>query len=396
MEVCVTMVELSKVQLNEQLVEEFRNSNATAAWTDTRDGKVYMHHSGDINKFPFSDRQRFVIDTKAMNKYIELKDTGKLSDSEYLDKINFAIWNSKDGWDEKAKIWANAKKNNIGIAEDVQGIKPSDYSGMENAVVEAIVYGVQERVRVAQGALRVVNVAGTKRIYPEVTSRINIARNIDFTQDLVVQSMGLKQTTVELKCDAAYFAIYDHTKWRPHSVDLFRTNLEGLGMGFVRDQADQVVTLITDTAITAITGTDWGVTTNNPYLDLAKAQKAINDNNGLASKLMMNEIARAVMRGNPNTKTQMDTSKIETSGGRVISGDIFVNAFTNYIDNGFANNLAVMWDDAFVEWNQGPQGTVSFREDRKFRDGYVRFSWNKPLIIDTGKIRRITGINTVP
>jgi hypothetical protein len=208
--------------------------------------------------------------------------------------------------------------------------------------------------------------------------------------------MGLKQTTLELKCDAAYFAIYDHTKWRPHSVDLFRTNIEGIGMAFLRDKADQVVTLITDTGITAITGTDWGVATNNPYLDLAKAQKAINDNNGLAQKLMMNEIARAVMRGNPNTKTQMDTSKVEQSGGRVISGDIFINAFTNYIDNGFGNTVATMWDDDFVEWNQGPEGTVSFREDKKFRDGYIRFSWNLPKIIDTGKIRRITGINTVP
>ena len=389
------MTNLTKLQLNEQLIEEFRNSKATMAVTNPQTREVYMQHSGDITQFPFADRQRMVIRIDEMNKFIKARDAGQLSDAEYQDKMNYAIWNSKDGWDEKAKIWVSSKKN-VGVAEDVQGIKPSDYSGMENSVVEAIIYGMQERVRVAQNALKVVNVAGTKRTYPELTSRVTINRNIDFTQDMIMQSVGLKKTDLELKCDGATFAIYDHTNWRPHTVDYFRANLEAIGAAFIRDKADQVVTLITDTGITAVTGTDWGVSTNNPYLDLARTQKAINDNHGLAQKLMMNEIGRAVMRGNPNTKTQMDTSRVEQSGGRIISGDIFVNAFTNYVDNGFANNLAVMWDDDFVEWNQGPEGTVTFREDRRFRSGFVRFSWNLPKIIDLGKIRRITGINTVP
>ena len=394
MEVCLTMTQLTKLQLSDALVEEFRNSQATAAWTDPTTGKVYMHHSGDITKFPFADRQRFVMDTKAMNKFIELKDEGKLSESEYQDKINFAIWNSKDGWDEKAKIWLASK--NTAVAEDVQGIKPSDYSGMENVVIEGIIYGLNERVRVAQNALRTVQVQGTIRKYPELTSRLTVNRNIDFTQDIPVKSVGLKSTQIELKCDAMHFAIYDHANWRPHQVDLLRTNIEAIGFAFIRDKADQVVTLLTDTAITAITGTDWGVSTNNPYLDFAKAQKAINDNNGVADKAMLNEIARAVIRGNPNAKTTMDTSRVDQSGSKVVVGDVFINGYTTYIENGFGNTLLVVWDNEAVEWDQGPEGTVNYREDRRFRTGYIRFTWNKPLIIDLGKIRRVTGITTVP
>lgn len=389
------MSQIQKINLNESLKEEFRNSNATIAVTNPQENKVYMHHTGDITQFPFANRERFVIDINAYNRYVNLKDEGKLSDSEYLDRINFAIWNQKDGWDEIAKIWlANKKNPNAGIAEDVQGVKPADYSGMENTVVEAIIYGMQERVRVAHLALRQVNLASTKRVYPEVTSRININRNIDFTQDIAVQTMGLKSTTLELKCDAAAFAIYDHTKWRPHSVDILRTNIEGIGLAFIRDKADQVITLLFDTGITAVVGEDWGDSTKNPYKKLAVAQKAINDNNGLANKMMISEIARAALRGNPNTKTQSDTSKIEQSGGRIIQGDVYINGYTNYIDNGATDTIAVIWDDDFHEWNQGPEGTVSSREDIRFRDRYVRFSWNLPKRIDDGKIRRITGITT--
>lgn len=383
---------VTKLQLNQQLMEEFKNSAGTAAWTNPQNKKVYMHHSTDPELFPFDKRERFVIDVSAFNKFIDLNDQGKLSESEYKDKINFAIWNEKDGWDEKAKIWLS----NTGAAEDVQGIKPADYSGLENTVVEAIIYGMSERARSAQNALKVVNLSDTIRIYPEVTSRVNVLRNIDFTQDIPIQSMGLKTTTLNLKCDAASFAIYDHTNWRPRSIDVLRTNIEGFGLAFIRDQADQVVTLLTDTAITAITGTDWGVSTNNPYLDIAKAQKVINDNHGLANKVIMNEIAWAVMRGNPNTKALTDTSNIQQSGSRVMNGDIFVNAYTNYIDNGLANNIMTVWDNDFVEWNQGPMGTVTDRENKRFRNVYIRFSWNLPNRIDGGKIRRVTGINTVP
>ena len=388
------MTQLTKLQLSDALVEEFRNSQATAAWTNPQTGWVSMHHSGDITKFPFADRQRQVMDTKALNKFIMQKDAGQLSESEYADKINYAIWNSKDGWDEKAKIWVNSK--NVASAEDVQGIKPSDYVGMENVVIEGIIYGLNERVRVAQNALRTVPVAGTVRKYPELTSRLTVNRNIDFTQDIPVKSVGLKSTSIELKCDAMHFAIYDHANWRPHQVDLLRTNIEAIGFAFIRDKADQVVTLLTDTAITAVVGTDWGVSTNNPYLDFARAQKAINDNHGVADKAMLNEIARAVIRGNPNAKTILDTSRVDQSGGKVVSGDVFINGYTTYIENGFGNTLLVIWDNEAVEWDQGPEGTVNYREDRRFRTGYIRFTWNKPLIIDLGKIRRVTGITTVP
>lgn len=388
------MVQLTKIQVTEALKEEFKNSKATIAVTNPVEKKVYMHHTGDITVFPFEDRTRFVLDVNAMNQHIINKEKGILSDSEYNDKINYAIWNVKDGWDERAKIWLSNKKNGIAVAEDAQGIKPADYAGIENTVVEAIIYGLQERVRVAQLALRVVNLSGTKRTYPEVTSRLSVQRNIDFTSDQPIQAIGLKTTDINLKCDGLGFAIYDHAKWRPHSVDILRTNIEGIGQAFIRDKADQTLVLIFDVAIPAIAGVDWGDVTKNPYRDIAKAQKAVNDNNGFAGKLMLNEIARAALRGNPNTKTQMDTSNINQSGGRVVQGDVFVNGYTNYVDPAVSDTIAVLWDDDFIEWNQGPEGTVSSREDLKFRDRYFRFSWNLPKRIDDGKIRRITGITT--
>jgi|SRR5215510_12971361 len=391
---------ITKLQLDENLLEEFRNSNASAAWTNPQDKRVYVHHSGDNSQFPFADKSRWVTDISEYNAIIKAREEGKLSESEYADKITFGIFNTKDGWDERAKIWIeNVKSKGLGaVAEDSQGIKPQDYSGIEVAVIETAVYGMQERNRTAQNVLKMVALSGTKRDYPEQTSKVTINRDIDFTSEIPMQAVGLKHTSIELKCDASHFAIYDHVKWRNTSVDPLRVNLEAIATAWVRDKADQVISLMFATNVTVLAGTiaDWGTSTSNPYLDIERAQKLINDNGGVADRIMMHSLARAVGLGNPNTKNQMSTSVIPGSSSQSgTDNSFFPSGYTVYIDPGAPTNALVIFDSEIAEWDQGPEGSVQYRQDNRFRQGYIRFSWNRPLIKDFSKIRRITPINTV-
>jgi hypothetical protein len=243
-----------------------------------------------------------------------------------------------------------------------------------------------------------VALAGTKRDYPEQTSKVTINRDIDFTSEIPMQSVGIKHTSLELKCDASHFAIYDHVKWRNTSVDPLRVNLEAIATAWVRDKADQTISLLFGTNVTALSGTigDWGTSTVNPYLDIERAQKVISDNGGMADRIIMHSLARAVGLGNPNTKNLSSTSVIPGSSQQA-SGDVsfLPGGYTVYVDPGATTTALVIWDNEAAEWDQGPEGTVSYRQDNRFRQGYIRFSWNRPFIKDFGKIRRILGINTV-
>lgn len=380
--------ELRRVNLD-KLMSEVQNAECTAAYLNGVDRWIYVSKEQNPGNAPntFVDGMN-AINIDDFNKVLIMQDLGKLSESEYKDKIKYGVFNSKDGWDEKAKIYeSNAAASAAG------GISVPDYSGIEISAMTAIVWGMQERNRVLQNALRTVDIEGTKYEYPELYGRIAITRDITYGNTIPIKSGAFRNKTQNLKCDAAHFALFDDVAYRPRSVDVMRANLELIGAAFIRDTADQVNETLTDSTITVITGTNWTTSTNNPYLDIAKACRVIEENNGRATRIALHDLALAAHAGNPNTKTQMDTSMPRAYGAKELGGALYAGLET-YVDNSFPLQKAVVWDDFFTPMVRGPRGAAQYRDTPHFSNGFLTFEWKKLFLGDLTKIRLIDSLNT--
>lgn len=381
-------VQLRRLKLDKIMKEELIGSECTAAYLNPVDRWIYVSTETNPTNAPNTFKEGMnAIHIDEFNKVLTMYDQGKLSESEYKDQIKYGIFNAKDGWDEKAKIY---EKNAAAVAAG--GVSNPDYSGIEVSAMTAIIYGMQERSRILQNALRVVDIEGTKYEYPELTGRVAITRDIKYGGEIPVKSGAFINRTKNLKCDAAHFNIYDDVQYRPRSVDVLRANLELIGAAFVRDTADQVQELISDSSITVITGTNWTTSTNNPYIDLAKAAKVIEENNGVADKVALHDMALAAHAGNPNTKTLMDTSQPRQYGAKSLGGALYAGMET-FVDNSMHLQKATVWDSFYAPLVRGPRGTAMYRDTPHFANGWLTFEWKLMFLADLTKIRIIDSLN---
>ena len=381
-------IKLQKIQLEQIYETELKNAQCTAAYLNEVDKWIYVTtETNPANaQSAFAREEMRCINVDEFNHVVDLNDKGKLSESEYKDKIRFGIFNN-EYWAEKAKEY-----DEHAAAVATGGISVPDYSGIEVSAMTAIIYGMQERSRVLQNALRTVDIEGTKYEYPELTGRVTITRNITYGNNIPIKSGQFKNKTQNLKCDAAHFAMFDDVNYRPRSIDVWRANLELIGAAFVRDTADQVQEILSDSTITVITGTNWTTSTNNPYIDIAKAARVIEENNGRGTKIAIHDLTLAAHAGNPNTKTQMDTSQPPQYGAKTIGGALYAGMET-YVDNSMHLQKATVWDDFYVPLVRGPRGTAMYRDTPHFSNGWLTFEWKKLFLADLTKIRIIDSLN---
>jgi len=378
-----------KVKIDDRLRNEFNNSKCIMAVHNKSDDWIYVGNEVQPERCDSVYQEGMnAIHLGDFNKVLIAHDLGKLGESEWLDKIQYGVFNKKDGWQDRAVDYQSTMK-----AAAASGISVPDYSGIEVSAMTAIIYGLQERTHVLQNALRFVDIEGTKYEYPELTSRVTISRNITYGDNIAVKAVGIKHNTKELLCDAAHFAMFDDVRYRPTSVDIWRTNLEAIGAAFIRDTAEQVSELLQSASITTIAAIAlWTTSTTNPYIDVAKAFKDIEDNNGMPDKAATHDLVVAAMAGNPNTKTQLMTSQPPAYGAKVLPTGWLYSGVESHIDNLMHVQKATIWDSFFAPFVRGPQGVAQYREVPRFLNGWLSFQWKLMFLADLTKIRILTGL----
>jgi len=382
-----------KVLIDEKINTEMRNSPAVVAILNPTDDWIYVGNKGA----PEEAHENFVegmnaINIKDFNKVMTAYDLGKLGDSEYLDKIQYGVFNRHDGWQNRA-VEYQEKMKKAAVASVGAGVTPADYSGIEQATMTAIIYGLEERTHVLQNALRFVDIEGTRYDYPELTSRINITRNITYGLDIPIKSVGIKTNTKNLLCDAAHFAMFDDVRYRPIIVDVWRTNLEAIGVAFIRDTATQVSEILLDSSISTDAAAGlWSDNTKNPYKDLAVSINTIDTNNGRPNKFATGDLPIANFAGNTNTKTIQMTSQPPSFGAGTSKATLY-SGLELWVDNLMNQTKGTLWDDFYVPFVRGPSGVGTYREVPRFLNGNVTFQWKLMFIADLTKIRIITGIS---
>jgi hypothetical protein len=381
-----------KVKVDELLKSSaFQNAKAVVSVLNPADGWTYVSNEPNPEKCAdiFDKPEMRAIHVGDFNKILNAHDEGRYSEGEWKDKILYGVFNKRDGWQNRAVEYQDRMK--AAAASSSGGISVADYSGVEVSTMTAIIFGLQERTHVLQNGLRFIDVEGTKYEYPELTSRVTISRNITYGVDIPIKSVGIANRALDLLCDASHFAMFDDVRYRPHSVDVWRVNLEAIGVAFIRDTAEQVAELLLDSNIThnAAAGL-WTDSTKNPYLDVAQAIIDIQSNNGNPDRFFTDDMVIAAFQGNVNTKGLAQPSKpINEIGAGQMAPSWLYSGIETWRDSLMTTGQGTLIDTFFFPFVRGPQGTGQYREVPRFLNGNVSFQWKRLFSADWSKARII-------
>jgi hypothetical protein len=382
-----TVSEIQQYQL------EQAKRTSKVAWHNPVTG--WIHVSNNDKKPTFEDGMA-VMNMGERSRIMTAKAQGKLSESEYFDKINFGIYNQKDGWQDRAvDYYDKVYKPRIAGIQTLE-----DYSGVEVTTVLSTLLGVEERAFVLQDAIRVIN-SPTIEFNIDTWTGWDVQENLQVGDDIFADEGTFARTNIIMTFDAAHIAMYDAAQYKPHYHDTWRTNLENIGRRMVRAHARKVGTLL-ETA-TAVSLGDWGAyttdhSTRNPYMDIGTLADTIVGNDGNPSRLAMHDKVYRTFVGNTHVKPALGGAGPEVTpnagSAKTVSGGLLPSGYTAYIDNLMTSTVIVVYDpDAFV-WAQGPTGTAQYRDVPHLYDGYITFDWNKEKLIQSGKARKGTGVAT--
>ena len=353
-------------------------------------------HVSDNDKRPTFEEGKAVLNMGELQKIRTARAAGKLSDSEYYDKMNFGVYNKKDGWQDEAVDFHDKvyKPRMAGI------LAPEDYTGIEVTNVLSTVLGVEERNFVLQDAIRVIN-SPSIELNVDTWTGWDVMEDLQVGDDIFPDEGTFARTNVVMKFDAAHIAMYDALNYKPHYHDIWRTNLENIGRRMIRAHARKIGTLL-ETA-TGVAGADWSLyttdhSTTNPYANIGTVADTIVGNDGNPSRIAWHDKAFRTFLSNTHVKPALGGAGAEITqspgAAKVMSGGVLPAGYTAYTDNLMTSTVAVIYDpDAFV-WAQGPTGTAQYRDVPHLYDGYITFDWNASKLIQSGKARKLTGITS--
>lgn len=361
------------------------------AWYNPLEDSVYVSNN---DKTPqFTDGNKVIPSVRFAAEQKMLRRQGKLD----KDKATFSIYNRKDGWEDKALEYFDYKARTANI------MTPAAYSAIEVAnVLTNVLFGVMEKDYVLQTALRVINTPYIE-IKLDTWTGFDIKTDIPIGAEIPSDQGAYTRQTIVLKMDGAHIARYDELDMKPFYHDIWRDNLENIGRRMVKAKAQKVATEL-ETA-TGIASADWSAfttdhNTTNPATAIAGAAAAIIANDGRPSKTALDPLVLQEYLTNTNINSPIQGT--QRLGGTaelndIVSGAAFTTTLPKvglsaFVDSLMTDTVLVIWDDEAVILGQGPTGTARYRDEHHRAEGYYAKDYNVVKIVQSGKIRKLTGI----
>jgi hypothetical protein len=356
-----------------------------AAWYHPEEDAIYVSSDDRIPRFEPGQKVIPSV-TKALDQKIKRRQ-GKLE----ADSI-FNIYNNKDGWQDRVNDYISWKKRHAGI------MAPANFSGIEvTNVLANVLFGVNEKQYIMQNAVQV-------RQTPYITMALDTWTGFDVKVDIPIGAEiptdqgSYSRQTVTLKMDGAHIARYDELDMKPFYHDIWRDNLENIGRRMVKAKAQKVTTELE--TCTGISAGDWAAyttdhSTRNPLTDLLTASAVITGNDGVPAKVAMDPLIYAEYL--TNTHINSPTAASPDAVNQTFTATAFQTTlpkagFTAFIDSLVTDTIVIVWDNDAVLLAQGPTGTARYRDEHHRSEGYYAKDYNTVKIIQSGKIRKLTGL----
>jgi hypothetical protein len=355
------------------------------AWYHPNEDAIYVSSDDKIPRF--TPGNCVIPSVKKANEQKIARRQGKLDP----DSI-FNIYNKHDGWQDKVNEYIEFKKRHAGI------MSPAGFSGIETTNVLAnVLFGVNEKQYILQQAARVLNTPYLT-VALDTWTGWDVKTDIPIGAEIPTSEGAYSRQTVTLKMDGAHIARYDELDMKPFYHDIWRDNLENIGRRMVKAKAQKVGTEL-ETA-TGIAAGDWAAyttdhSTRNPLIDILGAAAVITGNDGVPSKIAMDPLIYAEYLTNthingPTNASPEGVNQLYTS--TALQTSLPKSGLTAFVDTLITDTVAIIWDDQAVILAQGPTGTARYRDEHHRAEGYYAKDYNTVKIVQSGKIRKLTGL----
>lgn len=317
------------------------------------------------------------------------------------DQATYSPWISTE-WEEVAKEWFAIQKygksyNDSPFRKASGVITSTDGPTAINVIqVLAEVLGIDNRNLILDQA---VTTAATPNTVLSVDQWSGFGASVDVGEGVepLTKKGAFTRTEYVLKKDAIHIAATDEGMMR-FDRDMFAQNIRQGGQA-LRVAKNQKIATELETA-TDVAGGNWlafsagGNRTRDASRDIFAAAAVVEANGGIPNTVashsrVFNDFIANTQLG-PGGFGAMTEQRFGTN---VVTNLPQLSGFTWYVDNFKTDTLATVYDKSAVLLMQGPTKVEQYRDSKRGLNGYIARDWNAVKIIDSSRIRDVTGVS---
>lgn len=298
-----------------------------------------------------------------------------------------------EGYSERLGTKSLVVRNRM-LRLEGQIMEPEDVATVQAKEVLQEVLGVAQPQYVLRGICQVIPLN-------KLITRVDVGESYEASEKVpsLVEPEVLKPnlTPVEFELDKneVHIVVSDEAAMMSgHDARLPQVN--GEGSALARAENRQIAALA-ETA-TGITGTDWGVGTNNPYDDIGGAMDAIeNPSEGqypvdfiaAHARVWLDFFSNPFVRGVPGLKQALESESALTFPVPGLPG---VTGFSARV---LTNTIALVGSTKApaLAFGNGPTENGAYRGESGGYDAWIIRQWLQPKLVKPDAIRQLTGVH---
>lgn len=268
-------------------------------------------------------------------------------------------------------------------------IESGDITELEREVIVETILGLAKKNYNLRKVCRVIQM-------PELHAKIRIATSMSGTPkveegvEAPLKSQSYTSVTFDLWKNVVHFAITKEAELKS-SVDVWRMHAEDAARELAKMENDQIAAEMLNAS--TISGSDWGVDTNDPLDDIMAAMAVIeNSEQGFtADYIVMHPLVYADLVSNQNVRDALErgtvirTGELATIAGLKILRDKSLDTTSAYVLDSNAPALVL---------GEGPEVSEEYTGKGSFVRGIAIAKFIQPKLLQSGAIRRITGVHS--
>ena len=290
--------------------------------------------------------------------------------------------------------WADVLNEALYAYKTAGAITSSDFSAISAVNVLAELLNTDYKEHVLENAVYKVN---TPSLHLDIDTYTKFTAFADVEEgELVPTRKGaFSRQTIDLKKDVSHLQFSDEVQMRGYDQNVYQVHIENAVQDLRRVKAKKIATEL-ETA-SDVSGADFGAMSSglssfNPYDVIGTVIDTIEANDGTVDTFASADKVFRDFIGNSNVKGQFSPGASQEFGSRAVNG---VQGYSNvnwFIDNLLTNTILTIYDRKAIILAQGPVKVAQYRNEEGGIDGYISRDWNAVKIVQSGRIRNLTGV----
>lgn len=290
--------------------------------------------------------------------------------------------------------WADVLNEALYAYKTAGAITSSDFSAISAVNVLSELLNTDYKEHVLEQAVWKVN---TPSLHLDIDTYTKFTAFADVEEmELVPTRKGaFARQSIDLKKDVSHLQFSDEVQMRGYDQNVYQVHIENAVQDLRRVKAKKIATEL-ETA-SDVSGADFGamsggLSSNNPYDVIGAVIDTIEANDGTVDTFASADKGFRDFIGNSNVKGQFSPGANQEFGARSVNGVTGYSNVTWFIDNLLTNTLLTIYDRKAIILAQGPTKVAQYRNEEGGIDGYISRDWNAVKIVQSGRIRNLTGV----